>query len=308
MRTPLEDLASMALFASVVQQRSFSAVARERSMAKSAVSKRVSQLEERLGVRLLTRTTRKLSLTEDGVRFYEHCAALLAAADAAEEAMAGASTDPRGRVRVNAPVSFSQLFLANAIAEFLPLYPDVKVELTSADAYVDVVEGGYDLVLRIGQLTDSSLVARRLSVDRLVVVGSPAYFAKHGRPKTPAELVGHNCIHYMVVPLAGEWRFRDANRQPYVVPVSCNLECSDGMTVRQAAIAGIGLGVMPRFMVERAVEEGRLEIVLEGARRAEVGIYAMFASRKQLPARTKVLLDYLSSWFADPDWRLRASQ
>jgi DNA-binding transcriptional LysR family regulator len=222
--------------------------------------------------------------------------------------MAGASTDPRGRVRVNAPVSFSQLFLANALAGFLPAYPEVKVELTSADAYVDVVEGGYDLVIRIGQLTDSSLVARRLSADRLVVVGSPAYFAKHGRPTTPAELVGHNCIHYMVVSIAGEWRFRDANRQPFVVPVSSNLECSDGMTVRQAAIAGIGLGVMPRFMVERAVEEGRLEIVLEGARRAEVGVYAMFASRKQLPARTKVLLDYLSSWFADPDWRLRASQ
>ena len=308
MRTPLEDLASMALFASVVQQRSFSAVARERGMAKSAVSKRVSQLEERLGVRLLTRTTRKLSLTEDGVRFYEHCAALLAAADAAEEAMAGASTEARGRVRINAPISFSQLYLPGALAGFLVAYPDVHVELSSADTFVDVVEGGYDLVIRISQLADSSLVARKLSADRLVVVGAPAYLEQHGRPRTPADLIAHNCIHYMLVPLAGEWRFRDANRQPYVVPVRGNLECSDGLTVRQAAIAGIGLGVLPRFMVERAVSEGQLEIVLDGTRRAEVGIYAMFASRKQLPVRTKLLLDHLSAWFADPDWRLRAAQ
>ena len=305
MKTPLEDLASLALFASVVQALSFSAVAREVGLAKSAISRRVTLLEERLGVRLLTRTTRKLVLTEDGARFYEHCAALLAAANAAEEAIAGASTEARGRVRVNAPVSFSQLFLADALAPFLAKYPDVHVELTSADAFVDVVEGGFDLVIRISQLQDSSLVAKRLSTDRLVVAGAPAYFERNGRPSTPAELVGHNCLHYMQVPQAGEWRFRDAQRQPFVVPVQGNLECSDGLTVRHAVLAGIGLGVMPRCMVEREVADGRLELVLEGARRAEIGIYAMFPSRKQLPARTKLLLDHLVTWFSAPDWRLR---
>ena len=298
----------MALFASVVQQRSFSAVARERGMAKSAVSRRVSQLEERLGVRLLTRTTRKLALTDDGVRFYEHCAALLAAADAAEEAMAGASTEARGKVRINAPVSLSQLYLATAIGEFLARYPDVQIELTSADTFVDVVEGGYDVVIRIARLTDSSLVARRLSSDRLVVVGAPSYFARYGRPETPAELINHNCIHYMVVSITGEWRFRGADRQPYVVPVRSNFECSDGLTVRQAAIAGIGLGVMPQFMADQAIRDGLLEVVLDGARRAEVGIYALFTSRRQLPVRTKLLIDHLSAWFADPEWRLRAAQ
>src|SRR5690349_15476462 len=126
----------MALFAGVVQQRSFSAVARERGLAKSAVSKRISQLEERLGVRLLTRTTRKLALTEDGVRFYEHCAALLAAADAAEEAIAGASTEARGKIRINAPVSFSHLYLIDALAAFFAKYPAIEVELTSVDAFV----------------------------------------------------------------------------------------------------------------------------------------------------------------------------
>jgi DNA-binding transcriptional LysR family regulator len=305
MKASLEDLASMALFARVVQRRSFSAAAGELGLVKSAVSKRISQLERRLGVRLLTRTTRKLSLTEDGVRYYEHCAALLAAADAAADAIAGASTELRGRVRLNAPVSFSQLFLAQALAEFLARFPEIDIDLTADDRFVDVVEGGFDIVIRITQLKDSSLIARRLSVDRLVVCGAPAYFARQGRPATPMELIGHNCLHYTVVSQAGEWRFRDANRQPYVVPVRGNFTSSDGATLRQAALAGLGLVVGPHFLVASDVAAGRLELVLEGARRAEIGIYAMFTTRRHLPARTKLLLDHLATWFGAPDWRMR---
>jgi DNA-binding transcriptional LysR family regulator len=306
MKAPLEDLVSMALFASVVQHRSFSAAARELGVVKSAVSKRIAVLEERLGVRLLTRTTRKLSLTEDGVRYYEHCAALLAAADAAEEAIAGASTDPRGTLRLNAPISFSVNYLADALAAFLVRYPEISIELSTSNELIDIVEGGYDVVIRITQLRDSSLIARKLSSDRLVVVGSPAYFAKHGRPTSPPELIGHNCFHYTLVPTAGEWRFRDASREPYVVPVRGNLACDESETLRRAAIAGLGLLVGPLFSVARDVAAGRLELVLEGTRRAEIGIYAMFASRRQLPTRTKLLLDHLSAWFAADDWRIRS--
>ena len=307
MRAPLEDLASMALFACVVQQRSFSAAARELGLVKSAVSKRVALLEQRLGVRLLTRTTRKLALTEDGVRYYEHCAALLAAADAAEEAIAGASTAPSGRLRINAPVAFAQLYLADALAAFLRAYPAIEIELGADDRFVDVVEGGFDIVVRITQLRDSGLIARKLSTDRLVVCGAPAYLAAHGRPASPPELIGHNCLHYSLVSQAGEWRFRDAERRPYVLPVTGNLTSSDGSTLRHAAMAGLGVLVAPLFMVARDVEAGRLELVLEGARRAEIGIFAMFATRRQLPARTKLLLDHLSAWFAAPDWRIRST-
>jgi DNA-binding transcriptional LysR family regulator len=308
LKAPLEDLASMALFARVVQQRSFSATARELGLVKSAVSKRIAQLEDRLGVRLLTRTTRKLSLTEDGVRYYEHCAALLAAADAAEEAIAGASTAPRGKLRINAPVSFAQMFLAHALAGFLARYPDVEIDLTADDRFVDVVEGGFDVVVRITRLGDSSLVARRLSADRLVVCGAPAYFARHDRPQTPFDLVNHNCLHYSLVSQAGEWRFRDTQRQPYVVPIRGNFSSSDGATLRQAALAGVGVVVVPLFMVARDVADGRLELVLDGARRAEIGIYAVYATRRQLPARTKLLLDHLSAWFAAADWRTARTQ
>jgi DNA-binding transcriptional LysR family regulator len=307
MQAPIEDLVSMAMFARVVQQRSFSAAARDLGLAKSAVSKRVAQLEERLGVRLLTRTTRKLALTEDGVRYYEHCAALLAAANAAAEAIAGASTATRGRLRINAPTNFSQLYLADALAAFLRAYPDIEIDLSIDDRFVDVIEGGFDLVIRISQLRDSALIARRLSTDRLVVAGSPAYFAEHGRPQTPPELIGHHCLHYSLVSASGEWQFRDAERKAYIVPVAWRFACSDGATLRAAAIAGLGLVVAPLFTVARDVAAGRLELVLEGTRRAEIGIYALFSSRRQLPTRTKLLLDHLSTWFADDDWRLRTT-
>jgi DNA-binding transcriptional LysR family regulator len=305
LRTPLEDLASFALFAKVVQHRSFTAAAREAGLAKSAVSKRITSLEQRLGVRLLTRTTRRLALTEDGVRFYEHCAALLAAADAAEEAVAGAGAAPRGTLRINAPVTFAHMFMADALAAFFARYPEIEIDLAADNRFVDVVEGGFDVVIRITHLAQSSsAIARKLTTDRLVVCGAPGYLTVRGRPATPADLIAHECLHYTLVPHEGEWRFRGATG-PYVVPARGHFASSDGAVLRRAALAGLGLVVLPYFMVASDVEAGQLELVLEGTRRAEVGIYAVFASRRQLPARTRLLLDHLSGWFRDPDWRLR---
>ena len=298
MKAPLEDLASMVLFAQVVQRRSFTAAAREVGLAKSAVSKRITALEERLGVRLLTRTTRSLTLTEEGLRYYEHCAALLAAADAAEDAVAGASTAPRGPLRVSAPVTLAQMHLADAIAAFLLRYPEIEIDLAVEDRVVDVVEGGFDVAVRVTRLADSSLVARRLATDRLVVCGAPAYLDARGRPATPADLIGHACLHYALVPRAAEWRFRGA-RGAYSVPVRGNFTASNGTVLVRAAVAGLGLAVAPRFMVAAEVAAGRLELVLEGFRRAEIGIHAVFPSRKQLPARTKLFVDHLVRWFAD---------
>ncbi len=306
MKAPLEDIASMALFAEVVRRQSFTSAAREVGLAKSAVSKRMALLEDRLGVRLLLRTTRKLSLTEDGLRYYEHCAALLSAAEAAEAAVAGASSTPRGPMRLNAPVAFAQMFLADALASFRRAQPGIEFQLSTDDRLVDVVEGGFDLVIRVSRLRDSSLVARRLATDRLVVCASPAYLAARGRPASPAELVGHECLHYSLVPLHAEWRFRGASGT-LAVPVSTAFSSSDGTVLRRAALAGLGLAVLPWFMVARDVAEGRLELLLEGQRRAEIGIYAVYASRKNLPARTRLLLDHLVRYFAAADWRMRAA-
>ena len=186
----------MALFAEVVRARSFSGAARASGIAKSAVSKRVAQLEAQLGVRLLIRTTRKLALTSEGARFFEHCDALLRAADRAHAAVAGASDQARGHLRVNAPVTFSQLHLARAIALFLREQPEIEVELTADDALVDVVESGFDLTLRVTRLGDSSLVAKKLASSRLVVCGAPEYLARRGTPADPSDLLHHECLHY----------------------------------------------------------------------------------------------------------------
>ena len=180
---PVDQVASLALFARVVHHRSFSAAAREAGMAKSAVSRRVAELEAALRVRLLHRTTRSLSLTEEGERVHAHARALVAAADAAQEVAGLATGAVLGTLRLNATAAFSQLYLARAVSAFLALHPEVEVHLSTDDRMVDVVEGGFDVVFRIGRLVDSSLVSRRLATDRLVVCASPEYLARAGTPR-----------------------------------------------------------------------------------------------------------------------------
>jgi DNA-binding transcriptional LysR family regulator len=299
-----EDLFSMMLFAHVVELRSFSAAALKVGLAKSTVSKRISSLEHLLGVSLLSRTTRKLALTQDGVRFYEHCRAMLASANAAVDTVTSSSQSARGVLRVNAPVTFSQMHLARAVAQFVLRHPEIELHLVTDDRIVDLVDGGFDVVVRISRLEDSSLVARRLATDRLVVCASPEYLARAGTPQSPADLVHHNCLHYGLVPLDKEWRFRFQGKAA-AMPVHGNMVTSDGTVLRQATLAGLGLAVLPLFMVAADIKAGRLRTVLDGFRRAEIGIYAVFVNRKHLPLRTKLFLDHLSDYFADARWKER---
>lgn len=296
----LDRLASYALFARVVQLQSFTAAARQSGIAKSAVSTRIRELEDRLGVELLRRTTRKLALTEEGLRFYEHCARVLESAQAADGALAGAGDALRGTIRVSAPVTFAQMHLASALAEFLAAHRDLHVELTTDDRMVDVVADGFDLIVRIGRLEEGSFVARKLAADRLVVCGAPSYLDRRGRPSSPEELVHHDCLHYALVPMRGEWRFR-GRRGAVDVPVSGSLTASNGTVLREAAVAGLGLAVLPSFMVANELARGSLELVLEGHRRAELGVFAVTSSRR-LPARTRALVEFLARRFARPPW------
>lgn len=302
----LEDYASYALFARVVHHRSFSAAAREAGIAKSAVSRRISALEAGLGVRLLQRSTRTLSITDEGLRVYEHCVALVAAANAVEEAAGSAgplSTERAltGTLRVNAPVTFAQMYLTPAIVRFLSQQPQLEVQLSTEDRFVDVVEGGFDVVLRIGRLTSSGLIARRLARDRLVVCGAPHYLAQRGTPDSVADLAQHNCLHYGLVDRAAEWRFAGPAGKP-TVPPRGNFVASDGTALREAALHGLGLAVLPSFMVAREVAAGRLRLVLEGKRRGEIGIYAVTAHRTHAPPRTRAFLDFLSRHFSRTNW------
>lgn len=301
MRVPIGELASMALFAQVVQARSFSEAAQQAGLAKSAVSKRIARLEERLGVRLLLRTTRKLSLTPEGLRFYEHCAQLVSAADAAEASVSSASRLARGRLSVNAPVTFAQMYLGPPLASFLQRYPEIELDVSTDNRVIDVVEGGFDVVIRISRLTESSLVTRRLAEDRLVLCAAPSYLARHGEPQSPDELLRHNCLHYALVPRGGEWRFRGGDG-PYEVPTGGNFSTTDGSLLREVAAAGLGLVVLPSFMVSRELADGRLKVVLPGHRRGRIGLYAVLATRRQLPLRTRLFIEHLAAHFAEPRW------
>lgn len=294
-----DDAASLVLFARVVQARSFTEAARVEGVTKSSVSRRIGQLETRLGVKLLRRTTRKLALTEEGLRFYEHCARILDGIDAAREAVSGASSEVKGPVRISAPVTLSQMHVGRAIAAFLAGHAEVEVELVADDRLVDVVEGGFDLVIRMGRLAPSSLVTRRLATDRLVVCGAPAYLARHGTPSEPAELLDHNCLHYANVPRSGEWRFRGPGG-PVPVPVRGNFSTTDGSVLRSAAVAGLGLIVVPRFMVAPELASGALLQLLPSWRRGQIGIHAVTAPGRQQPARVRALLASLARYFGSP--------
>ena len=299
--TPYDDLPSMALFARVVQLRSFSAAAREAGIAKSAVSKRVASLESHLGVRLLVRTTRNLSLTTDGLRYYEHCAALLAAAEAATDAMREASAAPRGPIRVNSSIAFSQLYLAGAVARFLRVHPDVTVHLSVDDRFVDLADGGFDLVVRIAARLTGSIVARRIATDRVVVCAAPGYLARAGTPRTPDELIHHDCLRYALIPAELEWRFR-AGGKAFSVPTRGNFVASNGTVLREAVLAELGLAVMPRFVCAAELASGRLVTVLDDFVTGHMGIFAVMASRAHVPARVRLLVDFLAKYFAGADW------
>jgi DNA-binding transcriptional LysR family regulator len=298
MMVPLDDYRSLALFARVVFHRSFSAAAREAGIAKSAVSRRISLLEHRLGVRLLQRSTRALAVTDEGARLYQHCAALVAAASAAQDAVGASTGAVRGVLRVNAPVTFAQQYLAPALAGFLADHRELEIELTTDDRLIDVVAGGLDVVIRIGQLAPSSLVARRFAADRLVVCAAPAYLDRRGTPRSVAALVDHDCLHYALVDRVAEWRFRSAGP----VTTRGSLSASDGTVLREAAVAGLGLAVLPTFMVTRELAAGTLRLVLDGARRAEIGLYAVTAHRTHAPPRTRAFVDFLVARFRRPAW------
>lgn len=298
----LQHIVDLALFTRVVDARSFSEAARRTGIAKSAVSRRIALLEKRLGVQLIRRSSRAFEVTSDGARFYEHGVEVLAAARAAEEAVSGASVSMRGVVRVSAPVTLSQMYLAAVVAAFQQQHPDLEVQLTTSDRLVDVVAGPFDLVVRVTRLGDGAFVAKRLTVDRLVVVGSPAYLSARGRPARSEDLVHHNCLHYALVDASAEWRFRGSDRKPVAVGRG-SFSTTDGTVLREVMLGGLGLAVLPFFMVARDVSTGRAELVLEGRRNAEVGIYAAVSRRQGLPLRVRALVQYLQRHFARADWR-----
>ncbi len=301
MPASIEDFVALASFAHVVERRSFTAAATALAISKSAVSARVARLEDRLGVRLLHRTTRRVSPTEAGLALYAHAARMVAAADDAAEAAEGASGKPQGLLRVSAPPTFSELYLAGPVAELLAAHPALRVELITSDRLVDLVAEGFDVAVRISVLKDSSLVAKKLGTDRLIVVASPAYLARAGVPRTPADLVHHECLRSSHLTVGGEWGFRGVSSGQRLAGGG-RFVAGDAGVLREAAAAGLGLAVLPSSMVARDLAAARL-VALDGFPGRELGVYAVHPHRRHVPPKVRALVDLLAARFARPPWR-----
>ncbi|MFK2931485.1 LysR family transcriptional regulator [Dyella agri] len=298
------DLAGLIAFVRVAELGSFVRASESLDLSKAAVSKQVAALERRLGARLLQRTTRQLSLTEAGQTYLRHAQTALAAARAAQDAVADTQTVPRGRLRVTAPMSFGLLHVAPWVGGFLNAYPQIDLDLQFDDRTRDIVHEGLDVALRIAtQLDTSSLVARRVAGTRVLLCAAPSYLEGHGRPTHPNQLHAHPCLHFSMTPLGRAWEFR-RGEETVRLALTTRLEANSSIALRAAAVNGAGLVRIPEFAVANDLESGRLEVVLPDWKFADLGIYAVMARRVYVPAKVRVFLDYLGgAWKRTPDWR-----
>jgi DNA-binding transcriptional LysR family regulator len=288
----LPDFEGLAIFAKVVEMRSFAGAAAELKLSKATVSKAVSRIEKRLGARLINRTSRRLALTDAGRQLTGRAADILAQGEAAEdEALAQASV-PRGLVRLAVPMSFGLLHIAPLLPEFLTSYPEVSVDLHLSDAMVDLIGEGFDAAIRIAALPDSSLVARRLCEMQRYLVGSPAYLNKHGRPKHPLHLAQHRCIAYSYTTTHETWRFTKDGKSATVRP-SGPLRVNNGDAMMPALIAGVGLGILPEFILRGALAAGRLERLLPDWSLPAGAVYWVTPPGGPRPKRVELLADFL---------------
>jgi len=298
------DLEGLAAFCAVVEAGGVAAAAQRLGLTKSAVSKRVSDLEATLGASLLTRTSRGLVLTEPGQAFYTRARRLLDDLDAAIEEIGGDDGPLTGALRIAAPMSFGRLHLAPALIAFASEHRDLALALDCDDRFVDIAGGGYDLAIRIGQLADSSLIAKKLARSPRVVAASPAYVAAHGAPERPEDLVHHACIWYANSTAVNLWRFapETPGGDPLVVPVRGRLHVNNGEIIREAAIAGLGIIIQPLFMVSDALARGDLVRLLPDHPPTEDGVYALYPPGRNLSRKVRACLDHLAAAFADPPW------
>ncbi len=297
----MDKLDAMNVLVKVVASGSFAEAARRLGVTRSAISKAITQLEQELGVRLLDRTTRRVVPTEAGLAYYERCLAILAQISETEAQISRLHDEPKGVLKVNAPMSFGTLYLGTAIAEFMERYGDLKVELTLTDRMIDPLEEGVDVTVRIGAMVDSSLIARRISTVRVVLVASAAYLARNGSPETPADLVGHKCLHYGHSTTVPRWQLTE-NGQPISVPVAACLSSNNGDTLRDAAVKGIGIARLPAFLVGSEIASGKLAVVLPDYPPQDVTIHALYAPNRFLAAKTRVFIDFLVERFSKPVW------
>jgi DNA-binding transcriptional LysR family regulator len=298
----MDRLLAMTVFRRVVELNGFAAAARDLRFSNAAVSKQVAQLEERLGVRLLNRTTRRSSLTEAGRVYYDSCVRILDEIAETEQLVSQQAGTPRGLLRVNAPMSFGIRHLGPVLPDFLARHPEVTVDLALDDRIVALVQDGFDMAVRIADMPDSSLVARRFATNRRLLVASPAYLARHGAPEQPSDLARHNCLIYSYLNSREDvWRFSVREGEETVTVSGC-LRTNNGDVLADAAAAGIGIGLLPAFIVDAFLTAGRLIPLLPAWDAGLTGIFAVYPPGRHLSPKVRAFADFLVERFAAPSW------
>lgn len=299
----MNELEEIRTFVQLVDAGSSTRAAERRGLAISAISRRMKELEGRLGVQLIQRTTRKMHLTDAGRLYYDRCVGLLADLAEAEAEVTESRAALKGRLKIATPVSFGTAHLAPAISAFMHAHPEVSVVLDMSDRRVDLVEEGFDLAVRIGKLSDSSLLARKIANVRHVVCASPSFFAEHRKPKTPDDLEGMPGLCYGNLRHPDIWQYRAADGSKGSVRVSPRLTSTNGDALREAAVAGLGVLCEPSFIVHGAVERGLIQPILTNYRWYDMAIYVLFPPTRHLSSRVRRLIEFLTDRFGtNPYW------
>ncbi len=299
----MDKFADLEAFTAVVESGTFSAAGERLGIAKSVVSRRISLLEGRLGSRLMNRTTRRLALTDAGRHFYQRAVQILADLDDAEQSITQETAELRGSIKLAAPLSFGLLHLSKAIADFLGEHPAIELNLDLNDRNINLVEDGFDMAVRIGELKDSTLVARRLGTVRHVNCASPAYLQQHGEPAHPDELHQHIGLQYSNVTYKQQWCYVTPEGKTVYGQPQIRIRSNNGDALAAAAVAGLGIVGGPTFILGRYIKEDSLKVLLKDYRRPASGIHAVYPPGRLIPKRVRVLSDFLASRFGDqPYW------
>ena len=295
------DLNDIVVFTKVVETKSFTAAAEQLGLPKSTVSRKLAQLEERLGVRLVQRTTRKLALTDIGTAYYERCARIVADIAAAEQVVTDMQATPRGRVRVSAPIDLATKYLGTIISDFLAIHSDVFIELDASDRFVDLIEERFDVAIRFGQLAQSTLIARKLCSLRALLVASPDYIAKHGAIEQVEQLDEHDHLLFTPTPRVQSWTLTDG-QGTYEVGRPARLASNNVGAIYSAVRAGAGVAVLAEFQVACDIIQGKLVHLLPAWHTNAFDVHAVYPARQNLPPRLSLFLDFLQKAMDPPPW------
>ncbi|MGK0500589.1 MAG: DNA-binding transcriptional LysR family regulator [Oceanicoccus sp.] len=295
----MDTLDGMKTVVAVVETGSFTAASERLNISKALASKYVGEVEKRLNARLFHRSTRKLALTEAGKSYYQRALPLLEEFTQLVDSVGGDQSSPQGLLRISVPVAFGEMKLAPLIPRFMEQYPDIRLEIILSNSMIDMVEEGIDVRIRVGGVDDSSLIARHLTTLPLILCAAPSYLQQHGRPKTGQDITRHNCIIDSNFRIGKQWPIISLSGKTESINVNTRIAASSPSAVKEIAVAGGGIGMVPRFIVEPALEQGLLEEVLPGFSALEFGLFAMYPHRRYLPKKVRCFIDFMVDEFSE---------